>query len=184
MSQLNSLYVKIKIPKDNLEQFLQDKPVAATVDQNWTAWWDSRGMYDAEPLSEIHLYEKDINRDILEIFPNDATIGKDEQMEQGNEEWVFCVVFFSENYEEILPMLAWLKSIAPYMDAEGEGVALIYDFFWGSGVVMAHLVFTGQEVSFSFTEDISGLEPGLLAAANDTLQTAFDIISAQYGEAD
>lgn len=184
MSQLNSLYVNIKIPKDNLERFLQAKPVEAAVDQDWTTWWESRDMYGKEPLSKIYFYQQDTNRDVLATTANECRIGKDEQMDDGDTEWTFCVVFFSENYEESLAMLTWLRSIAPYMDADGEGVALIYDFFWGSGVVMAHLAFKGQEVSFKLTEDTSELAPALLEAANNSLQIAFDAVSAYYGEAD
>ncbi|MCF6404874.1 hypothetical protein L3C95_18385 [Chitinophaga filiformis] len=184
MSQLNSLYVRLKISKDNLERFFQAKPIEAAVDQDWTAWWDSRDMYSKEPLSKIYFYEKDTNRDILQITPNDARIGKDEQMEEGDEYWTFCVVFFSENYTESLAMFTWLRSIAPYMEADGEGVALLYDFFWGSGVVMAHLAFKGQEVSFKLTADTSALDPALLETANNTLSTAFDAVSAYYGETD
>lgn len=184
MSMLNSLYVRIKIKKDNLERFLQDKPVEATVAQDWTAWWDSRDMYGKNHLSKIYFYEKNTNRDVLATTTNEFRIGKEEQMEEGAEEWIFCVVFFSENYEESLAMLTWLRSIAPYMDPDGEGVALIYDFFWGSGAVMAHLVFTGQEVSFRLTKDIAELDPALLAAANNSMQTAFDAVEAYYGEVD
>jgi len=184
MSQLNSLYVRISIQKDKFEQFLEAKPLAATVDEDWTSWWDSRDMYGKKPLSEIHFYQKDANREVLATTANECRIGKDEQMEEGSEEWTFCVVFFSENYEESLAMLSWLRSIAPYMDPDGEGVALIYDFFWGSGLVMAHLVFKGQDVSFRLTKDISELDPSLLATANSSLQVAFDAVSALYGDQD
>ncbi|SDF77281.1 hypothetical protein [Chitinophaga filiformis] len=184
MSMLKSLYVRIKIQKDNLERFLQDKPVEATVDQDWTSWWDSRDMYGKQPLSKIYFYQTGSNREVLATTANEFRIGKEEQMEDGVEEWIFCVVFFSENYEESLAMLTWLRSIAPYMDPDGEGVALIYDFFWGSGVVMAHLEFTGQKVSFRLTKDIAELDPALLAAANNSMETAFDAVSAYYGETD
>lgn len=168
MSELNSLYVRIEIKKENLERFFQDKPMPAEIDQDWTSWWDSREMYSPSPLTEIPVYS-DIpsyssatNRDIFESFTKDPQTGSHVQ-EDGLS---FSTLFFSENYEEILPMLAWLKSIARYMDAGEEGVAMIYDFFWGGGSVMALLLFSDQQASFRPACDISEIDPEILDAAN------------------
>lgn len=158
----------------------------AEIDQDWTSWWDSREMYSPSPLTEIPVYSdvpaysSATNRDLFESFTKDPQTGTQEQQDGLS----FSILFFSENYEEILPMLAWLKSIARYMDAGEQGVALIYDFFWGDGSVMALLLFSNQQASFKPASDISEIEPEILNAANTTLQSAYDAISAQYGDAD
>ncbi len=41
MSELSSLYVRLKMKKENLERFFQDKPITAEVDQDWASWWES-----------------------------------------------------------------------------------------------------------------------------------------------
>lgn len=190
MSELNSLYVRIKIKKENLERFFQDKPMLAEIDEDWTSWWNSREMYSPSPLTEIPVYSdfpafsSATNRDVLASFSKDPQTGTHQQQDGHQEGLSFSILFFSENYEEILPMLAWLKSIARYMDAGDEGVALIYDFFWGGGSVMALLAFSNQQASLDPASDISEIDPAVLKAANTTLQNAFDVISAQYGDAD
>ena len=182
MSELNSLYVRIKTKKETLERFFQDKPVIPEIDQDWTSWWDSRDMYGKSPLTKIPFYFKqETNRAIFDSFKLDP---HPDQGKEDQEGWGFTMVVFSENYEESLPMLAWLKSIAPYLEAGDEGVAILYDFFWGGGGVMAHLVFAGQQASFKLTEDISEIEPKVLAEANNALQNAMDAIEAQSGDVD
>jgi hypothetical protein len=182
MSELSSLYVRLKIKKENLERFFQEKPMAIEVDQDWTSWWDSRKMYSPSPLTEIPVYSSATNRAVLDALIKDPQTAGQEKQEEEEGIWSFSVVFFSENYFESLPMLAWLKSIAHYMDPGDEGVALIYDFFWGSRSVMAHLVFSEQKALFAHTKSTTKIEPAIRDAANNTLKTAFDLISAQYGD--
>ncbi|PWV48320.1 hypothetical protein [Chitinophaga sp. S165] len=181
MSELSSLYVKLKIKKDNLERFFQDKPMAAEVDQDWASWWESREMYSPSPLTEIPACSSATNRDMLESLIKDPQTAGHEQEEEGQGIWSFSVVFFCENYYESLPILAWLKGIAHYMEAGDEGVALIYDFFWGSESVMAHLVFREQKALLAHTKSTSQIEQSIRDAAKNTLQTAVDLISAKYG---
>jgi hypothetical protein len=182
MSELNSLYVRLKVKKENLERFFQEKPVVAEVDQNWTYWWESREMYSPSLLSDIPVYPSATNRDVLDSLIKDPQTAGQEQQEKDQDIWSFSVVFFSENYFEILPMLAWLKSIAAYLEADDEGVALIYDFFWGGRSVMAHLVFSEQKALLTSTTSTAGIEPAILNVANTTLQNAVDLLSAQYGD--
>ncbi|MVT12614.1 hypothetical protein [Chitinophaga tropicalis] len=184
MSELSSLYVSIKTKQENLERFFQAKPVTPKIDQNWTSWWDSREMYGKSPLTKISYYNYDkeeTNRAVFDSFKLDPYPA---QGKEGREGWGFTMIVFSENYEEILPMLAWLKSIAPYLDAEDEGVAIIYDFFWSCSSVMAHLVFAGQQASLRPTTETSEIEPKVMAEANKTLQNAMDAIDAESGYAD
>lgn len=182
MSELNSLYVSINIKKANLKRFFQDKPLAAVIDQDWASWWDSREMYSPSPLSEVPIYRLATNREVFESLSIDPRGSGHEQQEKDEAGLNFSIVFFSENYFETLPMLAWLKSIALYLDAGEGGVALIYDFFWGGGAVMAHLVLSEQQALLKHTTDIADVDADIMAAANNTLQNAMDIISAQYGE--
>lgn len=46
MSEFSSLYVKVSIFKAKLEQFFQQKPMPKSLNDNWSAWWDNREMYD------------------------------------------------------------------------------------------------------------------------------------------
>jgi hypothetical protein len=184
MSELKSLYVRIKIKKENLERFFQDKPVAATIDPGWTDWWNSRNMYSPSPLTELPYYSTmETNRAVVDAFLNDRQSWTVEQNE-GQGEWVFSIIFFSENYTEILPMLAWLKSIANYQDAGDEGIAMVYDFFWGGKLIMAHIVLDNQQASLKTTKHISEVEPAIMTEVTTGLQKAWKVIDAQYANRD
>lgn len=176
MSEPRSLYLKIKTKKENLERFFQDKLVAPEIDSDWTSWWDSRKMHSKSPLTKVPIYAwVKTNRGLVDSYLSDPQTGTREQgKDQG--EWELAIALFSQNYTEILPMLAWLKSIAAYMEADDEGVAIIYDYFWGSGSVMAHVVFTGREASFRLTNSTAEMDPNVVAAANGMLKNAIGAI--------
>jgi hypothetical protein len=66
------------------------------------------------------------------------------------------------------------------LDADNEGVAIIYDFVWGSGDVMAHLVFAKQKASLKKTKKTSKIQPDVMSEANTTLQNALKTLESQY----
>ena len=184
MSEPNSLYVNITIKKERLEQFFQNKPEKAAVSPDWIAWWDSREMYGPQPLTDIQVYTDDTNRKIAEGFLAVPHLMCDEDQTQPGV-WTFSALMLSENYEEILPTLAWLKSIANFMEPEDEGFAIIYNYFWApedDKDVMAHLVFKDKQAFLKLTSHISEIEPALVAKANAALKEVFDKHSAHYND--
>lgn len=174
MSEPNSLYVKIKVPKEKLEQFFQDKPLRQTIDDNWRTWWDSREMYSKQALEKIPVYRVENNRHILDELLNDQDFACFEQYDLISQNWTFVSVFFSENYTETLPMLAFLKGLAHYQDSEDKGIALLYDFLWGDGSVMAYLEFSDQQATLKAYTKITEMEPTILYTANQVLEKAVD----------
>ncbi|SDF49450.1 hypothetical protein [Chitinophaga filiformis] len=176
MSEPRSLYLKIKTNKENLNRFFQDKPLPPEIDQDWTAWWNSRKMHSKSPLTKVPVYAWiKTNRGLVDSYLSDPQTGTREQVSEEGE-WELAIALFSQNYTEILPMLAWLKSIASYMEAGDEGVAIIYDYFWGSGNVMMHMEFTGQQATFRLTNKTSEIDPKIVAEANDMLKNAIGAI--------
>ena len=176
MSEPRSLYLKIKTKKENLERFFQDKLVAPEIDNDWTSWWDSRKMHSKSPLTKVPIYAwAKTNRGLVDSYLSDPQTGTREQgRDQG--EWELGIALFSQNYTEILPMLAWIKSIGGYMEAGDEGVAIIYDYFWRSGRVMSHIEFTGHEASIRLTNKTHERDQNVVAAANSMLKNAIGAI--------
>ncbi|HEY8917641.1 MAG TPA: hypothetical protein VIM87_14445 [Chitinophaga sp.] len=178
MSELRSLFVKLKIKKENLERFLKAKPTTPVPDEDWTSWWDSRNMYSKSPLIEIPVYSKEISGDIFESYLDTEKTLSREKHEEGV--YFFTSVLFAENYYEILPMLAVLKSIALYMEPGDEGVAFIYDYFWGGDDVMAHLELSAGQAVLRDTKSTVKINKQLLMEANKVIQDVMDVISAKY----
>lgn len=174
MSEPNSLYVKIKITKEKLDQFFHGKTPPQLPDDNWNAWWDTRKMYSKQALQNIPIYQGESNRHILDEFINDQDFACFEQYDAISQDWIFVSVFFSENYTEILPMLAFLKELAHYQDHDDKGTAIIYDFLWGDGSVMAYLEFSSQQATLKAYTKITEIAPTMLYIANQTLEKAVD----------
>jgi hypothetical protein len=170
MSELRSLFVKLKIKKENLERFLEAEITTPEVDGDWTAWWDSREMYSKAPLKEIPTESEDTNGEVFESYiDTDETLSL-EKHEEGV--YYFASGMFGENYYEILPMLAVLKSAALYMEAGDEGEAFVYDYFWGGKNVLAHLVLKPGKAVLKDTKKIDKINKDLVAEAGKMMQEA------------
>lgn len=174
MSEPNSLYVKIKISEEKLQQFFRDKPTPQTIDDDWLSWWDSREMYSKQALASIPVYRVESNRHLFDELINDLNFACFEQYDPTSQNWTFVSVFFSENYTEILPMLAMLKGLARYQRPDDTGVAILYDFLWGDSSVMAYLDFSDQQASLKAYTNIAEIKPSILSTANQVLENAVD----------
>lgn len=180
MSELRSLFVKLNIKKENLDRFLAAAPTKPVVDEDWTAWWDSREMYSKSPLESIPMVSADTNGDELGSYiatPETISVEKQE-----NDTYYFLSGFFTENYFEMLPMLGVLKSVALYMGPGDSGEAFIYDYFWGGNDVMAHLEISAGKAVLKHTTHTSKINKQLLAESDKMLQDLMDELSANYGD--
>lgn len=171
MSEQCSLYVQIKIGENKLAAFFEDKPQPPLIDNNWLLWWESRAMYSKPSLTDIPTYSIPNNGAIIQEFVKDNRMGAYENYDDESGIWYLGIVFFSENYTEILPMLAWLKNLASYLEEDEKGVAFIYDFYWGDDSVMAYLEFSDKEALLMPTSHVSEINPAILAQANQQLES-------------
>lgn len=142
--ELDTLYISTQIEKERLNAFFAARPIPATIDKNWNQWWESRQMYNKLALETIPIYSKRCIRDVLDDLLKTASYGATEQYDDANQRWTFVALHFSENYHEILPMLALLKQLGSYTQT---GFALIFDWMWGGDTVMAYVDFKGGEAS-------------------------------------
>ena len=170
MSEQCSLYVKIEISKEQLKRFFKERPTPAIIDNNWQQWWDSRQMYSKELLTNLPNYPKKNNRAAFEQLLQQRESVSVEQYNENDNSWTFLTLFFSENYFEIIPMLALLKELAYYQQAHETGVAFVYDFYWDRAAVMAYLEFTNQKALLKTYTVPTEIPTAILAEANDALE--------------
>jgi len=180
MSEPNSLYVKIEIKKERLQEFLDGKPKEVVLDDDWTAWWDLHDMVSKPPLTDIQPYRLDTNRTLIDEFLKDTRMGAAQHYDDAPGTWYLIILMFSENYLEILPMLAWLKDLAQYQEKHQRGTALIYDFLWGDGSVMAQLDFSAQQANLTNATRISDIDAEILNEANSALDTMLNDLQKRY----
>ncbi|HWV70958.1 MAG TPA: hypothetical protein VN040_04560 [Pseudosphingobacterium sp.] len=182
MSEQCSLYVQIKIKKEKLTAFFEDKPTPTLIDDNWLAWWDSRKMYSKPSLTDVPIYPIPTNGAIIQEFMKDTRMGCSENYDDESGIWYLGVVFFSENYTEILPMLAWLKSLANYQEEEERGVAIIYDFYWGDNSVMAYMEFSEKKALLMRQSETSEIRSNILSQATQKLESIVEEFQKRYEE--
>jgi len=165
--ELNTLYINIQIKKGKLNEFFVAKPMTTGIDDNWKQWWDSCEMYNKTELKNIPTYTKENNRNVIDDLLRDSFFCSTEQYDDKKQQWGFTSLNFSENYYEILPMLAFLKQLGLYTES---GYALIYDWMWGDEAVMAFVEFRKGQAWLEPITTHAQIAPKILDEANRYLQ--------------
>ncbi|MEI2271734.1 hypothetical protein OHD16_06230 [Sphingobacterium sp. ML3W] len=169
--ELHTLYINIQIKKEKLNEFFIAKPMTSGIDDNWKQWWDSCEMYNRTGLKNIPTYTKENNRNVLDDLLSDSFFCSKEQYDDKRQYWGFTSLNFSENYYEILPMLAFLKQLGLYAES---GYALIYDWMWGDETVMAFVEFREKQSWLAPVTTHAQIAPKILEEANNHLQEVSD----------
>lgn len=177
MAELNSLYVRLPISKEQLQIFFDEKPSIVEVNEEWSCWWKSRRMHSGILLKEVSFYPVSSNRAIIDFFLAESGAGAREFYDEENQEWVFVIIFFSENYSEILPMLALLAGAARFVSEGRSGNAIIYDFYWGGTGVMAFIDFVNQDYAIRSYQNITELPEEISLRIMQTLEETVGLFS-------
>ena len=170
MSEPLSLYVKLKITKEKLDQFFLQCPLPLKVDAEWQQWWDGREMYNKEELRELPAYGSPNYRTVIQELLDEPRFAAAESYDETTQTWTLLVLYFSENYTESLPMLSLLKHLGSDVKGGDDNVALLYDFLWGNGSVMAYIEYTGQRAVLTNYSETAELAPAVMAAADAALE--------------
>lgn len=173
--ELDSLYMSIHIEKSRLNAFFASKPISPKKDDNWSQWWESRQMYSKTALENIPSYSHSCIREVFDDLLKDPFYGAKEHYDEERQHWTFAVLNFSENYHEILPMLALLKQLEGHVL---DGYALIFDWMWGGDTVMAYLdIREGTALLETVTESYA-VELKRFEEANQSLQLLAEELGA------
>lgn len=153
MSEPNSLFAKIHISKDNFEKFLTSKPQKPKLDNDWLQWWDSKEMYGKSDLQEknIFCYEDATNAEIIEGWKEAKESLTFSDYDVENEIWYFGIIMFSENYFEMIPGLAFIKSVSEFKTENKDDFAIIYSYFWGGNDINAFISYENGNGLFNTT---------------------------------
>lgn len=182
MSEESSLFVKIKITEQQLNQFLHLKYVPLVAEEDVTAWWDSREMYHKTSLEAISSDIDSTNQDVIDSFLNDrrSFSGTEYNKEEGC--WILYSIFFSENFIGMLPVISLLKQIAQFKESAADDFAMIYDFYWGSDAVSAFIEFDEIHALLRDFKNTSEIPPSQLNYTNQFLEKKTDEFSQEYDD--
>lgn len=132
MSEPSSLFARISIGKENLETFLSSTPKKPYLDNSWINWWNSRQMVNPHPLTpeDLYAYNDISNKAILEGWQKVKSTGTFYDYDAAAQRLNLGIIFFSENFGEMIPMLAFLFDLAAYKTDNPDDFAIVYPFFW------------------------------------------------------
>lgn len=181
MSELSSLFLKVSIEKDQLNAFLQAPPEAPQLQQDWISWWESRKMYGKQDLTENQLrsYAEKNNQAIVDMFINYPSSITSSDYDEATETWYFSIVFFSENFFEMLPGIAFMKSIVPFKKNDPTDFGIIYNFFWGDSDISALVDFVDGKALLSDAISKTQLDPQKLELANNYLNKKVEQLNGE-----
>lgn len=180
MSELYSLFVKVKISKDQLHKFKSSRPVAPALNSSWTNWWDSREMYDKHALQVVQSYYADSYGQVIQGIIDEKFSGSQELYDPNSGIWYFYVLQFSENYQEIIPMMAMLKDLAHYLEPEATGHAFLYDYMWESKEVMFEITYQNKEAKLTSAARLGQLPAEVVNEANQILEAWSTELQKRY----
>lgn len=143
MSELSSLYCKVKITKSQLEEFLNCPVEKPELNKNWLEWWESRKMYSKMELNTelLRAYNFSTNNDVVDYWMEYKQAMTFSDYDQNTEIWHWGMLFFSENFTEMLPMLNFIISLEKFVIENTENMAIVYPYFWGDNTVDAYIHF-------------------------------------------
>jgi hypothetical protein len=182
MSQPNSLFAKIKISKEQFVAFLKAAPEQPAFDNDWSDWWNSRQMQSPKPLSEsdLAIYNKKDNEAIINWLEGDLESMTFSQ--HGNGYWHFGVLMFGETYRDMLPAIAFLKSVASFKDDSSGDFATIYDYYWGGNAVPVYIEYhNGKGILKQKVKSKSAMPVENLKYANQFLLLKWNEFREKFG---
>lgn len=183
MSEPNSLFAKIKIKKDQFDEFLKSKPEQPKLNENWLKWWDSKKMYGKKELDSVYAYEEPTNNDIINgwIDVDYSLAFSDYDLEA--ETWHFGIVMFSENYYEIIPGLAFIKSVSEFKENDSNDFAIIYNYLNGDEQVCAYISYkNGEGVIENKIQHKSDVNADILRYTEEYLCKKWDEFEMDYDD--
>lgn len=139
-----SIFAKITIKEDNFNKFLASKPTDPMLTDNWKEWWDSRkDMYGKIKLSQNILlsYDYDTNKEIIDGWLSDFESVSFSNYNPQTELWHFGIMNFAGNYEEMLPIIAFVKSIENYKEPVKNDFCIVFPYYTDYPAVNALLLF-------------------------------------------
>ncbi len=173
--ELDSLYISIRIEKARLKEFFAAQPISPNNAANWSQWWASRQMYSKTALEIIPSYSQVRIREVFDNLLKDRFYGAKEHYDEEKQRWTFAALNFSENYHEILPMLALLKQLEGYAL---DGFVLIFDWMWGGDTVMVYVDFKEERALFETVTESSEIELKRFEEADQYLQALAEELGA------
>lgn len=146
-SEPSSLYMRCNMSAAQYATAMAAPPGAPSAYDDWQTWFDGRGMYGPGKVAKEWLRDSDAISlgGLLEGWKGWGALS---HYDEDTGRWQFALLQFTDNYGEMIQLLAPLRSVASYCKADGDSFLLVYPYIWGGGD-NAYMTLTHQRSQFA-----------------------------------
>jgi len=131
-SEPSSVYLRCSMTPEHYAQAMAAPPRPAIAYNDWQKWFDSKDMYGSARVDAESLEDSGA-KSLQEVAQMWAGVGGTSHYDPQTGRWQFALLQFTENYGEMIQLLAPLRSVAPYCQPGSDSFLLIYSYIWGDG---------------------------------------------------
>ena len=131
-SEPSSVYLRCSMTPEQYAQAMAAPPRPAIAYNDWQKWFDSKDMYGSARVDAESLEDSGA-KSLQEVAQMWAGAGGTSHYDPQTGRWQFALLQFTENYGEMIQLLAPLRSVAPYCQPGSDSFLLIYSYIWGDG---------------------------------------------------
>ncbi|ROL81348.1 hypothetical protein BLX41_05760 [Pseudomonas protegens] len=131
-SEPSSVYLRCSMTPEQYAKAMAAPPRPALSYNDWQKWFDSKDMYGSARVDAQSLEDSGA-KSLQEVAQMWAGAGGTSHYDPQTGRWQFALLQFTENYGEMIQLLAPLRSVAPYCQPGSDSFLLIYSYIWGDG---------------------------------------------------
>ncbi|WP_244997586.1 hypothetical protein [Pseudomonas viridiflava] len=146
-SEPSSVYMRCTISPAQYAKAMAAPPGSALAYSDWQNWFDGRKMYGSGKVDVQSLRDSGA-QSLEELVKSWVGAGGLSHYDKKTGRWQFALLLFTENYGEMIQLLAQLRSVAPYCEAESDSFLIIYSYVWGNGD-NAYITLNNQRSEFA-----------------------------------
>lgn len=177
MSEPASLYARFTLSHEQYEAFMNSTPARPASFDDWQAWFDTRPMAGDGKVTPEMLIELNAPSvaDVIKVWRKDTWTGTPPiEYDELRGTLRIAMLQASENYIEMLGLLAPLRGAAAFNDHAADDFVLIFDFIWGGGEIDAYVLLADGASRFG-----DECTSGHLREAQDYLQEAMEYLQSR-----
>lgn len=131
-SEPSSVYLRCTMTPQQYAKAMAAPPGSARAYNDWQTWFDGQGMYGPGKVQPEWLLDSDAQSlgDLLQAWDGAGGLS---HYDPATGRWQFALLEFTENYGEMIQLLAPLRSVAPYCKADSDSFLFIYSYIWDDG---------------------------------------------------
>ncbi|QIH05692.1 MULTISPECIES: hypothetical protein [unclassified Pseudomonas] len=131
-SEPSSVYLRCTMTPEQYANAMAAAPRPAISYGDWQKWFDSKDMYGSARVDAQWLQDSGA-RSLQEVVQIWAGQGSASHYDPRTGRWQFALLEFTDNYGEMIQLLAPLRGVAAFCQPDSDSFLFIYSYIWGDG---------------------------------------------------